>query len=67
MTLLFIYFYFLEKIKLDISYEFLIHMKCQVLFSLNNNNNNKRMPFATMLQGYVELVENQQPNILLKL
>ena len=34
-------YYFSEKIWLDTSCELSCSMKCQFLFSLNNNNNNK--------------------------
>ena len=51
------YFYFSEKTSLDISCELsakqTIHMKCQDLFSLNdnNNNNNKKLSSAALVIG----------------
>ena len=50
--LFFFFFYFLEKIRTDISCESsaqqMIHMKCQVLFSLKNKNEIK-MSFAAVV------------------
>ena len=47
------YFHFSEKIRLDISCELsaeqMIHMKCQVLFSLKKKKKKKKMTSTTTL------------------
>ena len=57
-NIFFVFYSFLEKIRLDMSCESsakqTVHMKCQALFSLNNNKK-MRMPSAVIVTGMLKV------------